>query len=100
MISPRSRTSSQSQFEASWHILSLSLLRISTSAGVAPLYSFGALVTDMSAALRRTPGELQRCITFNFIGLAVGSQLVGWLIARYGVRRVTLYSLGALSLLY
>jgi len=100
MINQSSRPSGQSEFKAGWHILFISLIGIITSAGVAPLYSFGALVTDMSAALGRTPGELQRCITFNFIGLAVGSQLVGWLIARYGVRRVTLYSLGALSLLY
>src|SRR5690606_20901919 len=100
MINQSSRPSGQSEFKAGWHILFISVMGIITSAGVAPLYSFGALVTDVSAAPGRTPVEPQRRITFSLIGLAVGSQLVGWLVARYGVRRVTLYPLGALSLLY
>jgi MFS family permease len=100
MIDQSTRSPAQSEFKAGWHILLVSLVGVITSAGVAPLYSFGALVTDMSTALGHTPGELQRCITFAFIGLAVGSQLVGWLLSKYGVRRVTLYSLAALSLLY
>ncbi len=80
MIDQSTRSPAQSEFKAGWHILLVSLVGVITSAGVAPLYSFGALVTDMSTALGHTPGELQRCITFAFIGLAVGSQLVGWLI--------------------
>ena len=83
-----------------WKILALGFIGIVASAGYMPLYSFGPIVKGASASLGASPGELQRCITFSFIGVVLGAQLAGWLNRRFGIRTVTLISLPALALLF
>lgn len=90
----------QSEFSRGWQILALGIAGIIASAGYLPLYSFGPIVKDASASLGATPGELQRCITFSFIGLVLGAQGAGWLNRRFGIRVVTLVSLPALAALF
>ncbi len=90
----------QSEFSRGWRILALGIAGVIASAGYLPLYSFGPIVKDASASLGATPGELQRCITFSFVGLVIGAQLAGWLNRRFGIRAVTLSSLPALAGLF
>ena len=81
-------------------MLLVALSGVITSAHFLPLYSFGPMVPDLSKALNIPLGELQRCITLNFAGIAVGSQLAGWLMDRFSLRSVTLCSLVLYALTY
>ena len=78
----------------------IALLGVVTSPHYLGLYSFGPLVQDLKSALDIPIGELQRAITFNFVGIAVGSQLAGWLLGRFEPRSVILLSLLLFSALY
>ena len=82
-----------SEFRGGWATLLIALSGVVTSAHFLPLYSFGPMAPDLSLALDIPLGELQRCITLNFAGIAVGSQLAGWLIDRFSLRYATLCSL-------
>lgn len=81
-------------------MLLVALSGVITSAHFLPLYSFGPMAPDLSRALNIPLGELQRCITLNFAGIAVGSQLAGWLMDRFSMRGVTLCSLVLYALTY
>ena len=88
------------EFRTGWKILLIALLGVTTSPHYLGLYSFGPLVQDLRAALDIPIGELQLAITFNFVGIAVGSQLAGWLLGRFETRPVILVSLLLFSALY
>ncbi|MCH1487953.1 MAG: MFS transporter, partial [Pseudomonadales bacterium] len=88
------------EFREGWRILLVALLGVVTSPHYLGLYSFGPLVPDLTEALDIPIGELQRAITFNFIGIAIGSQLGGWLLVRFEPKTVTLCSLLLFSALY
>ena len=88
------------EFRQNWPTLLVALSGVITSAHFLPLYSFGPMAPDLSRALNIPLGELQRCITLNFAGIAVGSQLAGWLMDRFSLRSVTLCSLVLYALTY
>ncbi|KAA1192638.1 MFS transporter [Pseudohalioglobus sediminis] len=88
------------EFRLGWPTLLVALSGVITSAHFLPLYSFGPMAPDLSRALNIPLGELQRCITLNFAGIAVGSQLAGWLMDRFSLRSVTLCSLVLYALTY
>jgi len=88
------------EFRAGWKILLIALLGVTTSPHYLGLYSFGPLVQDLRATLDIPIGELQLAITFNFVGIAIGSQLAGWLLGRFDARPVILLSLLMFSALY
>ena len=88
------------EFRQGWSALLVALSGVITSAHFLPLYSFGPLAPDLSRALDIPLGELQRCITLNFVGIAVGSQLAGWLMDRFSLRSVALCSLVMYALTY
>lgn len=88
------------EFRQGWPMLLVALSGVITSAHFLPLYSFGPMAPDLSRALNIPLGELQRCITLNFAGIAVGSQLAGWLMDRFSLRSVTLCSLVLYALTY
>ena len=72
--------SSHSEFKHSWALLLITLIGTTTSASYIPLYSFGPLAQDLSTALNVSLSDIQKIITFNFVGIAIGSQLAGWLV--------------------
>ncbi|TDV72607.1 MFS transporter [Pseudomonas sp. LP_7_YM] len=81
------------EFHRGWRIVVLGLAGVLTSTSAALLYGFGTLVIPLQDAFGWSRGELQTSITFLFAGVAIGSQLLGGLYARYGLRRVALVSL-------
>ncbi|WP_296261244.1 MULTISPECIES: MFS transporter [unclassified Pseudomonas] len=81
------------EFPRGWRIVLLGLAGVLTSMSAALLYGFGTLVIPLQDAFGWSRGELQTSITFLFAGVAIGSQLLGGLYARYGLRRVALVSL-------
>lgn len=88
------------EFKHGWKLLLVSLIGVITSSNFIPLYSFGPLVQDLSSTLDISLGELQRAITFNFVGLAIGYQLAGWAVARFNLKIVVLVSLLLFAALY
>lgn len=81
------------EFQQGWPVVLLGLAGVLTSMSAALLYGFGTLVIPLQEAFGWSRGELQTSITFLFAGVAIGSQLLGSLYARYGLRRVALVSL-------
>lgn len=88
------------EFRLGWRILLLAMLGIAVNANASMLYAFGTLVIPLQKAFGWSRGDLQSAISFLFAGAVVGSQLVGWLNLRYGMRRVTCVSLVCLSLTF
>ena len=77
-----------SEFKRGWRVVVLGLFGICTSITAALLYAFGTLVIPLEQAFGWSRGDLQASITFLFAGVAISTQLVGWLYRRFGLRRV------------
>ncbi len=85
------------EFKLGWRILLMATLGVAINANSSLLYAFGSLVLPLQKAFGWARGDLQAAVSFLFAGAIIGSQLVGWLNLRYGMRRVTCVSLVALS---
>jgi MFS family permease len=88
------------EFRRGWIILLLSMLGVTTMVSATILYGFGALMLPLQEAKGWSRADLQPAISFMFLGVVLASQAAGWLNLRYGVRKVTLTSLTALSIGY
>ena len=88
------------EFRLSWRILLLATFGVAINANASMLYAFGAMVLPLQKAFGWERGELQAAISFLFAGAVFSSQIVGWLNLRYGMKRVTIVSLIALSLVF
>jgi MFS family permease len=89
-----------SEFRHGWSILLLSLFGVMTMVSATILYGFGALILPLQHAKGWSRAELQPAISFMFFGVVLASQVAGWLNLRYGVRKITLSSLSALTVGY
>jgi MFS family permease len=85
------------EFRRGWHILLLSTVGVATSVSAILLYGFGTMVIPLQKAFGWARGDLQVAIAFMSIGAVLSSQVAGWLNKRYGMRKVSLYSLAALA---
>ena len=81
------------EFKRGWRVVVLGLFGICTSITAALLYAFGTLVIPLEQAFGWSRGDLQASITFLFAGVAISTQLVGWLYRRFGLRRVAIVSI-------
>jgi MFS family permease len=62
------------------------------------LYAYGAMMVPLQQTFDWARADLQSAVSFMFLGSVVASQIVGWLNMRFGMKRVTIISLCALSL--
>lgn len=85
------------EFKLGWRALLVAVVGVSTSVNATLLYGFGSMIGPLEQAFGWTRAEMQPAVTFLFLGAIVSSQVVGWLNQRYGLRKVTLLSLAALS---
>lgn len=88
------------EFKRAWRIVVLATLGLAINSNSAMLYAFGAMVVPLQQAFAWERAELQTAVSFLFMGSILGSQIVGWLNLRFGMKRVTLISLCSLSLAY
>jgi MFS family permease len=88
------------EFKLGWRVVILAMLGLGINANASMLYAFGTLVIPLQKAFGWARGDLQSAISFLFAGAVIGSQLVGWLNLRYGMKRVTYVSLISLSLTF
>jgi MFS family permease len=85
------------EFRLHWRVVLLAMLGLGVAANASMLYAFGPLVIPLQNAFGWSRGDLQAAVSFLFAGAVIAAQLVGWLNLRYGMRRVTVVSLVALS---
>ncbi len=86
------------EFLRGWRILLLALAGAATTASVTLLYGFGTLVVPLQKAFGWSRADLQVTIAFMSGGVVVASQLAGWAMGRWGMRRLVLFSMPALAL--
>lgn len=85
------------EFKLGWRALLVAVVGVSTSVNATLLYGFSSMIGPLEQAFGWTRAEMQPAVTFLFLGAILSSQAVGWLNQRYGLRKVTLLSLAALS---
>lgn len=85
------------EFRLGWRALLVAVVGVSTSVNATLLYGFSSMIGPLEKAFGWSRAELQPAVTFLFLGAILSSQVVGWLNQRYGLRKVTLLSLAALS---
>lgn len=85
------------ELKRGWRFVSACCFGIVCSAIVLPYYSIGTLVDPVTTAFGWTRSEFQTAILFSSGLGALTAPVVGWLIDRYGVRRVGIPSLVGLG---
>lgn len=86
------------EFKNAWRIVVLATLGLAISSNSSMLYAYGALMVPLQQTFGWARADLQSAVSFMFLGSVVASQIVGWLNLRFGMKRVTIISLCALSL--
>lgn len=81
-----------------WPLILASCMGVVCASNVLPYYSIGALVVPVTEEFGWTRAQFQAAILFSSGLGALTSPLVGWLIDRYGARRVALPSVIGLGL--
>lgn len=99
-MSTQNHSFSIQEFQQGWLILLISLLGITTSAGVLPVYSFGALVLPLESTFGWSRGELNAALSCFFIGMVTAALLAGPLLKYFGIKRSAIYSLVLTSLVF
>ena len=60
------------------------------------LLTTSTILPQMQGALSATQDEIAWVMTFNILATAVVTPMTGWLVSRFGTRRVVVYSIGLL----
>jgi OFA family oxalate/formate antiporter-like MFS transporter len=85
--------SARAELSSGWPVLVACAIGVGCSAVALPFYSIGPLTKPIAAATGWTRSEIQFAIVFSSGIGALASPFVGWLIERFGPRRVALPSL-------
>jgi len=88
------------EFKLGWRILVIAMFGVGINVNASLLYAFGTLVLPLQQAFGWARADLQAAVSFVFFGAVIGTQVVGWLNHRYGMRRVTLFSLPCLAAMF
>jgi MFS family permease len=88
------------EFRRGWRVLLAS--SVGTGSGITglPFYTFGVFVVPLVAAMGWTRGQVARGASCLLVGTVITAPIVGWMIDRYGARRVGILSMLALALGY
>ena len=62
------------------------------------LLTTSTILPQMQGALSATQDEIAWVMTFNILATAVVTPMTGWLVSRFGTRRVVVYSIGLFTL--
>lgn len=95
---PRGLGIDLTEFKNAWRIVVLATLGLAVNSNSSMLYAYGAMMVPLQQTFDWARADLQSAVSFMFLGSVVASQIVGWLNMRFGMKRVTIISLCALSL--
>jgi predicted MFS family arabinose efflux permease len=73
--------------------LLVSILGVSVSASVVPIYAIGAFVKPLQSSFGWSRGAIAYALTPYFVGAIVAAVICGWLLRHFDVRRVAIGSL-------
>jgi len=85
------------ELRAGWLVLVACAVGVGSSAVALPFYSIGPLTKPIETAMGWTRSDIQLAILFSSGIGALTSPVVGWLIGRFGPRRVAIPSLVGVS---
>ena len=88
------------EFRRAWRIVVLATVGLAINSNSSMLYAYGAMMVPLQKTFDWTRADLQSAVSFMFMGSVVASQIVGWLNLRFGMKRVSVISLCALSLTF
>ena len=91
-------SSGDGEFRRHWRLLLAAMAGVICSSVVLPFYTIGTLLKPVTAEFGWSRAEFQSAILFSATLGAMAGPLVGWLIDRYGSRRIALPGLAGLSL--
>src|SRR6476619_4904471 len=79
-------------------ILTLATVVLGSSLYGTALLTTSTILPQMQGALSATQDEIAWVMTFNILATAVVTPMTGWLVSRFGTRRVVVYSIGLFTL--
>src|ERR1700754_120772 len=83
---------------AAQRYLTLATVVLGSSLYGTALLTTSTLLPQMQGALSATQDEIAWAMTFNILATAVVTPMTGWLVSRFGTRRVVVYSIGLFTL--
>ena len=86
------------EFRRGWKILLVAAVGLGFGLSALPIYSIGVLTKPLTAAFHISRGDVQSIYTFMTIGNLLASPLLGVMVDRHGVRRITLISVVLMSI--
>jgi MFS family permease len=86
------------EFRRGWKIILVAAVGLGFGLSALPIYSIGVLTKPLTAAFHISRGEVQTIYTCMTIGNLLASPLLGVLVDRHGVRRITLVSVVLMSI--
>jgi predicted MFS family arabinose efflux permease len=92
--------STTAEFKAGWPTVVASAAGACAGLTGLAFYTFGLFVKPLSEAFGWTRGQITLGMSFITLGTVIMAPMVGWLIDRYGVRRVAAPSLLGLGVAY
>ncbi len=91
-------SSGDGEFRRHWRLLLAAMAGVICSSVVLPFYTIGTLLKPVTTEFGWSRAEFQSAILFSATLGAMAGPVVGWLIDRYGSRRIALPGLAGLSL--
>ncbi len=85
------------EFRQGWKLILVAAVGLGFGLSALPIYSIGVLTKPLTAAFHISRGEVQTIYTCMTIGNLLASPLLGVLVDRHGVRRITLISVILMS---
>jgi MFS family permease len=81
------------ELKRGWTIIVVSAIGLACGLSALPIYSLGAFTKPLGETFGWSRGDVQAIYTWMTVGNLVASPVLGWLIDRVGVRKVTLWSI-------
>src|SRR6187455_764216 len=83
---------------AAQRYLTLATVVLGSSLYGTALLTTSTVLPQMQGAMSATQDEIAWVMTFNILATAVVTPMTGWLVSRFGTRRVVVYSIGLFTL--
>src|SRR4029079_6937068 len=83
---------------AAQRYLTLATVVLGSSLYGTALLTTSTVLPQMQGTLSATQDEIAWAMTFNILATAVVTPMTGWLVSRFGSRRVVVYSIGLFTL--
>src|SRR3954452_4196961 len=83
---------------AAQRYLTLATVGLRASLYGTALLTTSTILPQMQGALSATQDEIAWAMTFNILATAVVTPMTGWLVSRFGTKRVMLWSVGCFTL--